>query len=78
VNLDGLINDFELIEYIEAGRVHEYIVEERIDYLSDMESMFDRFGLTERLVLTEVYRHPTGFRGEDYVIYRVDGLRASG
>ena len=40
VNLDGLINDYELLESLEAGTLSEYVRKKRISYLSDMQPAF--------------------------------------
>jgi hypothetical protein len=77
VNLDGLINDFDLVPYLENERIDEYIVNERIAYLSDMEGLFERHELRDRLPLTLVYSHYSEFAKRTYVIYRVDGFQTA-
>ena len=72
VNLDGVINNFDLLPYLERGAVHEYILRDRLTYLSDMDSMFEAHRLRERLHLTEVYSHYSPLLGQYYRIYRVD------
>lgn len=71
VNLDGLINNFGLLPYLRERRIADYIRDERIDYLGDLDPMFVRTEVRERLALTEVYRHHSSFMRQDYVIYRV-------
>lgn len=73
VNLDGLINNFELLDYIKRGEVAEYIAREDIEYLSDMESTIERRGVVGKLELREVYSHYSDFQRETYRIYKVDG-----
>lgn len=72
VNLDGLINSYELLPYIEDHDIASYIDRERITYLSDMDGMFERTGVRERLRLTEVYSHYSPLMEQSYRIYRVD------
>jgi hypothetical protein len=72
VNLDGLINNFELLPYLRERRVADYIRRERISYLSDLEPMFEAVGVRAALPVTEVYRHYSAFMRRDYVIYRVE------
>ena len=71
VNLDGLINNFDLLPYLRERRVAEYIRREGITHLSDLEPMFQRVGVGDALPLQEVYRHRSEFMGADYVIYRI-------
>lgn len=71
VNLDGLINNFDLLPFLEEGRIADYITQENIEYLSDMSSMFERTGVLEQLPLTEVYRHYSPLMDEHYQVYRV-------
>ena len=73
VNLDGLINDFDLLPYLKSDDIAGYIRRERIEYLSDMGPMFERHRLEQRMRLTEVYRHRNALTGDDYRILRVDG-----
>lgn len=72
VNLDGLINNFGLLPYLEERRVAEYVRREGISYLSDLEPQFRTVEIRERLQLTEVYRHHSEFMRQDYLIYRLD------
>lgn len=73
VNLDGLINGFDLLPYLREDRIIDYIEREGLSYLSDMEDQFVRRKIRDHLNVTEVYRHHSRFMQRDYVIYRVDG-----
>ena len=77
VNLDGLINNFDLIPYLREGRIEDYILREEITHLADLEPMFERVGIRDRLRLSEVYRHHSDFANADYLIYRVEGVVAA-
>jgi hypothetical protein len=72
INLDGLINDFELLEHIRNRTVAEYIRSRDIRFLSDMDRYFDRAGVRDQLELTEVYSHYSEFMRQPYRIYRVE------
>lgn len=72
VNLDGLINNFDLLPYLREKRIADYIKRERIDYLSDMDDMFRRQQLRHQLRLTEVYSHYSPLMKQQYRIYRVE------
>lgn len=71
VNLDGLNNNYEFLTYLEEGRVADYIRQEGILYLSDMDGMFRMVSVREELSLTEVYSHYSRFLGDNYRIYKV-------
>jgi hypothetical protein len=71
-NLDGLINNFELLSYLEGKRVSAYIKKEGITYLSDMESMFSSQRVIGDLKLTQVYSSYSPLMKQDYRIYRVE------
>jgi hypothetical protein len=71
VNLDGLINDFGLLPYLRDGQVSRYIERERIEYLSDMDSILDVYKVRGQLELTEVYSHHSELMHLNYRIYRV-------
>lgn len=71
VNLDGLINNFEYLDYMRDGRVEDYVEEKGIAYLADMESMFEIYGIPEKLDLEPVYRKRSEFYRKDFVVYRV-------
>lgn len=73
VNLDGLINNFDLLSYLKERRVADYIMRENIAYLGDLEPMFKAVRIEKDLSLTEVYRSRPDFSDYDYVIYRVNG-----
>lgn len=77
VNLDGLINNAELLPYLRDGRVHEYVLDRQLRYLSDMDDMFKR-DIGGRLALTEVYSRHSPMMEQSYRIYRVDGPAAAG
>ena len=72
VNLDGLINSFDLLPYLRAKRIVDYIRTEGIQYLSDMDMEFKK--VRGQLVLTEVYSHPSPLMGQHYRIYRVESF----
>jgi hypothetical protein len=72
VNLDGLINNFELIPYLREGRISDYIRAQGIQYLSDMESMLPATRADSGLKLTVVYSSPSPLMHQNYRIYRVD------
>jgi hypothetical protein len=72
VNLDGLINDNEFLTYLEDERTAEYILDEDIEYLSDVDSLIQDV-VGDELSLSEVYSHHSAFLNQDYRIYRVDG-----
>ncbi len=72
INLDGLINNFELLPYIRERRLADYITEKQIRYLSDMERYVERSGVGEQLKLTEVYSNYSEFLKHPYKVYRVD------
>ena len=72
INLDGLINNFSLLPYLQGDDIGGYIRLEHITYLSDLDPMFKLHRLNERMKLTEVYRRRDTLTGEDYRIYRVD------
>jgi hypothetical protein len=74
VNLDGLINNFELLPYLKEGRIADYIKQKRIGYLSDIEKQFKSTRVKEKLQLKQVYRHYSRFMRQDYLIYRVDDV----
>ena len=50
VNLDGLINNHEILPYLRRNRIDEYIVEQGITHLSAMQKMLQR-KVGERLPL---------------------------
>jgi hypothetical protein len=72
-NLDGLINNFDLLPYLRERNVVAYITREHITYLSDMEAMFRLHGIHDHLTLQEVYRRRNPMMRQDYVIYRIAG-----
>jgi len=72
VNLDGLINNFDLLPYLREKRVSEYVKKEGISYLSDMESIFTSYRIIGNLKLTEVYSSYSTLMRQHYRIYRVD------
>jgi hypothetical protein len=71
-NLDGLINNFELLPYLRDRNVGAYIAKNNIEYLSDMEPMFTAMGIHDQLQLREVYSHRNSMMGENYKIYRIE------
>jgi hypothetical protein len=72
INLDGLANSFELVPYLESGRLADYIRLENIRYLSDIESEFDDRDLDRDLRLTEIYSRYSPFIERHYRIFRVE------
>lgn len=72
VNLDGLINNFDLLPYLERQAIDEYIEREGLTHLCDMDSTFEAHQMRERLKLTEVYQHYSPFMDQHYRTYRVD------
>jgi hypothetical protein len=71
-NLDGLINNFELLPYLRDRNVGGYITKNNIAYLSDMESIFTTYKIHEQLTLREIYSRHNGMMDQDYKIYRVE------
>jgi hypothetical protein len=71
VNLDGLINSFDLLPFLRERRIAEYIRREGIQYLSDLEGKLQQVGIAADLPLTEVYRRYTSW-GESYRIYQIE------
>jgi hypothetical protein len=69
INLDGLINNFELYEYIRDGRIVDYIRDKRIQYVADM--YLEESGVLEVLELEEVYSRHSEFMRRPYRIMRV-------
>ena len=74
-NLDGLINNFELLPYLRERDLGRYVLQENITYLSDMESIFKTHRMAAQLSLREVYRHPSALIEQSYVIYKVESVR---
>jgi hypothetical protein len=72
VNLDGLINNFELLPYLRDRRMGEYVRREHIAYLSDIDWEFPRYGVDRQMRLTQVYSRYSKLMNRSYVIYRVD------
>ena len=72
MNLDGLINNFELVPYLRDRRMSEYIRREHIAYLSDIDWEVPRYGVDRQVRLTEVYRRYSKLMKRSYVIYRVE------
>ncbi len=72
VNLDGLINNFDLVPYLRDQTLGDYIKKEKITYLSDMASIFKAYKIPEQLTLREVYSHHNHLLHEDYKIYKVE------
>ncbi|HJM57903.1 MAG: hypothetical protein CMJ98_10880 [Planctomycetes bacterium] len=75
VNLDGLINNYELLPYLLEGRIGDYILEQGVEYISDMQGSIKAEGALDQLELETVYSHHSRFLREDYRIYRVLGRR---
>jgi hypothetical protein len=71
VNLDGLINDFEILPYLREGRIADYIRDQGIQYIADMRGSFEWFGAAGQLRLEPVYSHYTELLKDDYLIYKV-------
>lgn len=71
VNLDGLINGFDFLPYLEAGRFGDYVRDQGITYVSDIDEEFVASGLRDQVELEEVYSHYSDFYRQTYWIYRV-------
>jgi len=71
VNLDGLINNFDYLEYMRDGRIEDYVEKTGITYIADMESMFEIFDLPARLKFEPVYEEFSQFYGMHFMIYKV-------
>lgn len=72
VNLDGLMNNFDLIPYLRNRDLVTYIRNEGITYLADMEETFRTYRISGGLSLREVYSHHSALMRQDYKIYRVE------
>lgn len=70
VNLDGLINNHDLLPFIESRTVADYIRREGIRYLSDYGPELAREGVLEELAVREIYTTWTDW-GNAYRIYEV-------
>lgn len=75
VNLDGLINSFDLLPYLREKRIADYIRKEGIQYLSDLDMEFKK--VAGKVALTEVYSHFSPFMQQHYRIYRVESFGIS-
>ena len=80
VNLDGLINSYEIVPHLRERTIPEYIQQEGIDYLSEVDSYISRTvpEVRERLRLRRVYSREHPFLPTPYVIYEVLGPRQRG
>jgi hypothetical protein len=72
INLDGLINNADLLPHLKRGNVSDYVLERNIRYLSDIEILMEQ-NIGEELKLTPVYTRYSTLLRRDYRIYRVDG-----
>jgi hypothetical protein len=72
-NLDGLMNNFELVPHLQHGTLGTYIVNEGITHLADMEQILSHHRIAEQVRLREVYRRRNALMRLDYVIYEVLG-----
>lgn len=72
INLDGLINNFELLPYIAENRIDQYILNKKIDYIADIKPTLDLHLADKSLSVTEVYRAHNSFMGQPYIIYKVN------
>lgn len=72
VNLDGLVNDFEILPYLREGRIADYIRDQGIQYLADMRGYFvpPRWSAGQ-LRLEPVYSHYVERLKADFLIYKV-------
>jgi len=77
VNLDGILNDYEILPYLERREIAEYIEREGIRYLSEAEPLFCRIApeVLSELELKEIYSSPLPLFRTKYVIYEVLGPR---
>ncbi len=77
VNLDGLVNDERFFEYLNSGRVGQYVLEEDIQYILNLSAPTSNdivTSLTSPIRLELVYRSETPVVSKDnrvYKIYRV-------
>lgn len=78
VNLDGLINSYELVPHLREGTTPEYILSEKIEYLSEAESFIPDYHpeVAEELRLQQIYASDLPLLHTRYVIYRVLGARS--
>lgn len=72
-NLDGLINNFDLLPHLRQGTLGTYVLDEGIAYLADVEGIFSTYRMPDQLSLREVYRRRNALLRQDYVIYEVLG-----
>lgn len=77
VNLDGLINSYEILPHLREQTLPQYIVAEGIEYLSEVESFIPerRPEIAEQLRLQKIYASDLPLLKTRYVIYRVLGTR---
>jgi len=77
VNLDGLINSYEIVPYLRQRTIPQYIVGEGIEYLSEVEAYIPdhRPEVAEELRLQKIYASDLPLLTTRYVIYRVLGTR---
>jgi hypothetical protein len=75
VNLDGLINNFDLLPYLVDRRTSEYILDNGITYLADMDPSIRSSGARDGLATRLVYGNYSEFFENWYQIYRVDERR---
>lgn len=80
VNLDGLINSYELVPHLRERTIPQYILDEDIEYLSEAESYIPDHQpeVLEQLRLERVYQSDLPLLDTTYVIYRVLGPRVAG
>lgn len=79
VNLDGILNDYEIVPYLEERRIVDYIEREHIGYLSEDESLLCDVApdAVRELKLRKLYSSPLPLFRTNYVIYEVLGRRGT-
>jgi len=77
VNLDGILNDYEILPYLERREIAKYIEREDIRYLSEAEPLLCRIApeVLSELELKKIYSSPLPLFRTKYVIYEVLGPR---
>ncbi len=78
VNLDGLINGWDLVPYLKDRNLAGYIRDEKIEYLCDtnweLETQGGK-GLQSQLKLTPVYKQPMSrYLQQNFYVYKVEHL----
>jgi len=79
VNLDGILNDYEIVPYLEEHRIVDYIERERIGYLSEAQGLLCSVApeALREFELRRIYSSPLPLFKTHYVIYEVLGRRGT-